>query len=143
MRGREALAAFVVNPQSNSPFDLTALLLHSASPETESAADDVDDARERSRDRLLLLLNLLSCLLRDLALLSSDGEQPGLINADLEETLRPAASRYEPDLLVDALEVLDRAATDLRRNMDPSLALEEALLQVRTLLWPVAISHRS
>ncbi len=134
LRARTRLLDFLAAPGQTSPFDLAAELIACAASGAAAQQDEDDDQRERLRDRLLLVLRLLALLLRDLSIVSLRVEGASLVNCDLSERLLEAGGRVAPDRVDASSEACEQALLDLRRNMDPALALEEAAARIGGLL---------
>ena len=127
VQGRNALLNFLAGQRSTSAFDLAAELQSCASIQSDADGDAADDGREQSRDRLLMLMQMLSLALRDLAVLSAGIEAAALFNTDRLESLSELAASVSPEAALDAQERVEQTCLYLRRNMDAGLALEEGL----------------
>ena len=125
---RDVVLEFVTRRGRVSSFEFAARLMECASLAVEEGEDD---ARERVRDRLGLYLNLLSSALRDVQVLAMGAEGDALIHSDRLNDLGAFARQSDPDRLAIARESCQQGMKDLRRNMDPALALEEV---ARTIL---------
>jgi DNA polymerase-3 subunit delta' len=134
VEGRNALLGFISGERAASVFDLAAELQACASIPAAAEEDAADDGREQSRDRLLLLMQMLSLALRDLAALSGGAGDVLLFNSDRRESLSKRADSLSPEAVLDALERIERTCLHLRRNMDAGLALEVGLQGVAEAL---------
>lgn len=106
-----------------------------AKPRSAQAAirDLEDQQKMRSkriqRDALDRVLTELTTYYRDVLALQTAPGVP-LVNADLEDEIRPIARRSTPEQTVTALDALLQARTALEGNVAPLLALEALLISL-------------
>lgn len=106
-----------------------------AKPRSAQAAirDLEDQQKMRSkriqRDALDRVLTELTTYYRDVLALQTAPGVP-LVNADLEDEIRPVARRSTPEQTVTALDALLQARTALEGNVAPLLALEALLISL-------------
>jgi hypothetical protein len=72
----------------------------------------------------------MSSLLRDLGLLSTEGDVSALANADLEPQLRALQRSYDADRALAAFAVVDKALDALDRNASPKVVADWLALHV-------------
>jgi DNA polymerase-3 subunit delta' len=82
------------------------------------------------RDELSRRLLAMSSLLRDLGLLSTEGDVSALANADLEPQLRALQRSYDADRALAAFAVVDKALDALDRNASPKVVADWLALHV-------------
>lgn len=82
------------------------------------------------RDQLAACLRAMGSLLRDIGLLSAQGESAVLANADLAPQLRALAGAFDSDRAVRAYASVDEALTALERNASPKVVADWLVLQL-------------
>jgi hypothetical protein len=82
------------------------------------------------REELAACLRAMASLLRDIGLLSSQGDEAMLANTDLAAQLRTLAGAYDGDRAVRAFTSVDQALTALERNASPKLVADWLVLQL-------------
>ena len=84
----------------------------------------------QERDQLSACLRAMASLLRDIGLLSAQGESAVLANADLAPQIRALASAFDSDRTVRAYASVDEALTALERNASPKVVADWLVLQL-------------
>lgn len=134
LRGaRDEMIRFLLAGPSGSPHELSARLLQSVQASAVELATDDDakqDEREQVRERLLRTLRLLESLLRDVQVLASGGGEDLLYHRDCAGRLAELRD-HDPVDLHAALLACDEGVLDLRRNVDPPLALEGVAARIQ------------
>jgi len=82
------------------------------------------------RDQLAACLRAMASLLRDIGLLSAQGESAVLANADMAPQLRALAGAFDSDRAVRAYASVDEALTALERNASPKVVADWLVLQL-------------
>nr|MBA2257533.1 hypothetical protein [Acidobacteriota bacterium] len=82
------------------------------------------------RDALAQSLVALSSILRDLGVLSSNGDTRALANVDLKKPLEGLRRSYDGDRVLSAFASVDRALDALQRNASPKIVADWVALQV-------------
>ena len=82
------------------------------------------------REALAQSLIALSSILRDLGVLSSNGDARALANADLRKPLEALRRSYDGDRVLSAFASIDRALDALQRNASPKIVADWVALQV-------------
>jgi DNA polymerase-3 subunit delta' len=77
------------------------------------------------------MLAVWASFYRDLLLLKVDTPRSGLINDDFRDQLKTAASGLSVENLLEGFQTVDRAVRDLNRMRNPTLVLENALLDLQ------------
>ena len=72
----------------------------------------------------------MASLLRDLGLLSAQGDAATLANADLAPQLRALSGVFDSDRAVRAYASVDQALTALERNASPKVVADWLVLQL-------------
>lgn len=103
-------------------------------PDAGASEEEHADRREVVRDRLISYLAILETLLRDLQIVAAGASDASLIHVDRADRLRQAGVSLDPADILDASLLCLEGKEDLRRNMDPQLALEGTLLMVSRAL---------
>jgi DNA polymerase-3 subunit delta' len=88
-----------------------------------SAALAQHGSKRRDREALSARLTILSSLLRDLSALSASSDV-ALANTDLDADLRSLLDSFQPNRLVDAFDLVDRAEHALGRNASPKIVAD-------------------
>jgi DNA polymerase-3 subunit delta' len=88
-----------------------------------SAALAQHGSKRRDREALSARLTILSSLLRDLSALSASSDV-ALANTDLDADLRSLLGSFQPNRLVDAFDLVDRAEHALGRNASPKIVAD-------------------
>jgi len=68
---------------------------------------------------------------RDLLVVRTGGSRALILNADIQDRLEAAVSRFETDGLIRSIFVLDQALNDLKRMRNPSLVMENTILTLK------------
>ena len=82
------------------------------------------------REELAACLRAMASMLRDLGLLSAQGDAAPLANADLAPQLRALAGAFDSDRAVRAYASVDQALTALERNASPKVVADWLVLQL-------------
>ena len=82
------------------------------------------------RDALTRRLQALGTLLRDLQVVSTDGDRNWLANADLEADLEELSSSYDIDRVSRGYGYVERAVSALTRNASPKVVADWLMLQI-------------
>lgn len=80
---------------------------------------------------------------RDLLLVRAGAPERLLINYDLQDQLKKMAAVLSLENLVESFQVVDRAVRDLYRMRNPTLVLENALLNLQKMGEPINIREPS
>jgi len=77
------------------------------------------------------MLTLWATCYRDLLLVRAGVSKDLLINYDLKDQLKKTASGFSPQNLIESFQMVDRAVRDLHRMRNPTLVMENALLDLQ------------
>ena len=77
------------------------------------------------------MLTLWATCYRDLLLVRAGAAKGLLINDDFEDQLKDTASGFSPQNLIMSFQLVDRAVRDLHRMRNPTLVMENALLDLQ------------
>ena len=88
--------------------------------------------KDRTREEVALILQMMASLLRDLELLNAGGEPQSLANPGLIEDLQPLQRAYSGDRAREAFAFVDKAIVSIRRpyNAAPKLVTEWLALHI-------------
>lgn len=126
-RRREWLAGAVRMP-SLAPEELLAMTIKW----TKGNSPKDGEASKPLPEGLNGFLLVWSSWFRDLMLLKAGIAEDLLANIDFSGKLKNLADKYSMEALITALEALEQAKRDLRRNRNPLLVMEYTMLRVRS-----------
>lgn len=95
----------------------------------------VNSTERNNKQRALLILRLLAVWLRDVQNIITFGPDTPISNMDQREALIRFATSFAKADLSEALSIVERAASDIRRNVSVHLVFITALLALRHLLY--------
>jgi len=128
--GRSALAArWAQDPDALADRDRVVGWLGRVEQGGLLAALEAAESLAQDRDRLQELLDIALLWYRDVLVERHAGDDRLVVNLDRREEIRRLAARLPPEAIHRRLEAIERAKAELRRNVQPRLALEAMFLQ--------------